>query len=103
MGFFDLFRKAVPVKCYDLDELAKILEWHRSQYLSRIADVEFPVTVVTNGIFDAVENGPKVLYFIVHIPYIDYKGLREKFIESEAFDPILQQEALTQIMDRGLS
>jgi len=100
---FDLFKKSVPVKCYDLDELAKILDWYRAQYLSRMADVEFPVTAVTNGIFNAYEHGPQVLHFVVHIPYSEYKVLREKFIESEVFDPILKQQPLAQILNRSLS
>lgn len=100
---FDLFKKPVPVKCYNLEELAKILDWYRAQSLGRMAEVEFNVVAVTNGILSAYEHGPKILYFVVHIPYSDYKALREKFIQSESFDPILQQEPIAKILGRPLS
>jgi hypothetical protein len=94
---FDLFKKDVQVKCYDLDELAKILNWYRAQHFSMMADKAFNVTAVITGI---LQEEQAVEYFIVSIPYGNYKHLREKFIESEAFDPILQQRAFSEILGR---
>jgi hypothetical protein len=44
----------------------------------------------------------EVMYFEVTVPYYQYKQLRDSYIEKEAFDPILEQRAFAEIMDRDL-
>ena len=99
---FDLFKKDIVVKCYNLEELAKLLDWYRAQYLNKMADTQFPVTAVTNGIFSAYENGPQVLYFEVSIPYIIFKKMKDEFIEKECFDPVLEQRAMAKLLGRDI-
>jgi hypothetical protein len=94
---FDLFKRDVQVKCYDLDELAKLLNWYRAQRFSHMAETQYPVTAVITGILNEQQA---VKYFIVRIPFTDYKKLRDKFIESEAFDPILQQRSFSEVLGR---
>ncbi len=60
---------------------------------------EFNVNTVITSIF-AEEQ--KVLYFEVEIPYSMFKPLREKLLEQEAFDPVLEQRSFAQILGRDL-
>lgn len=95
------FKADVKVKCYSNEELAKLLAWYRLQKgLAGISDTAFYVKVHIRGVFDEYENGAGVTCFEVSIPHYMYKNLRDKFIQAESFDPVLQQRAFNEILGR---
>jgi len=97
-----LFKKAKIVKCYTPEELGKLLAWMRS--FSGLAGLNYQRYEVTAVMaMQYWDNPQEVLYFEVRVPYYIYKKLREKYIERESFDPILELSPVTNgVLERGL-
>lgn len=97
---FDLFKKDIVVKCYDVEELAKLLAWMRDQYgLVEMTRKNFNVSAVMTSIFNEEQF---VTHFEVAVPYHMYKPLREKAIEKEVFDSVIEQRSVAEILGRSL-
>lgn len=95
------FKKPIKVKCYDTEELGKLLNWlRRDTGLSEMNRQRYPVTAVMA--MQYWDDPNELMYFEVEVPYYQYKQLREKYIEREAFDPILEQRVFSEIMNRDL-
>jgi hypothetical protein len=94
-------KKPIKVRCYTSEELGKLLDYQRSQWgLSHLHAQRFGVTAVLA--MQYWKHPDRVMYFEVEIPHSMYKKLREKFIEKEVFDPVLEQRAFSQILGREL-
>lgn len=93
-------KKPVVVKCYSQEELGKLINWMRldEALLSQMNRQRYSVTAVMSMSY--WDNSNQLLYFEVSVPYHQYAKLREKFIQDEAFDPILQQRPFNQILGR---
>lgn len=97
------FKPDVKVKCHSNEELANLLSWYRLQLgLYGVSVRSFEVTVEIRNIFDELENGNGVVGFEVSIPYRHFKELKKKHIQQEAFDPVLEQRAISEILGRDL-
>jgi hypothetical protein len=92
-----LFKKPVIVKCYNKKELGNLLDWLRADTgLAELNRQRYSVTAVMA--MQYWDNPTEVLYFEVHVPYYKFKKLRNRFIEKESFDEILEQRAFDQIL-----
>jgi hypothetical protein len=94
-----IFKKPIIVKCYNNEELGKLINWLRiDEGLSAIHQQRYTITVVMP--MQYWDHQDRVMYFEVAVPYYRYKKLGEQFIEEEAFDPILEQRAFDSILTR---
>lgn len=93
-------KKPVVVKCYSQEEVGNLLDWLRADqgYLSEMHRQRYTVTAVMAMSY--WDNPQQLLYFEVTVPYYQYTKLREKFIQQESFDPILEQRVFNQILGR---
>lgn len=101
MGLFKR-KKPVVIKCYNKEELGKLIDWMRADqgYLSEMNRQRYSVTAVMAMSY--WDNPQELMYFEVAVPFWQYQKLREKFIQREAFDPILQQQSFNQILGREI-
>jgi hypothetical protein len=94
-----LFKKPVVVKCYNKEELGKLVNWlRRNEGLAALNRQRYSVTAVMA--MQYWDNPNEVLYFEVSVPYYEYKKIRERFIRNEAFDSILEARAFDEILGR---
>jgi hypothetical protein len=95
------FKKPVVVKCYNRNELGNLLNWLRHDTgLVELNRQRYPVTAVMA--MQYWDNPTEILYYEVSVPYYMFKKLRESYIEKEAFDPVLEQRAFSEILGRDL-
>jgi hypothetical protein len=94
-------KKPVVVKCYNQEELGKLINWMRADegLLSQMNRQRYSVVAVMAMSY--WDNPDQLMYFEVTVPAYQYAKLRETYLQKEAFDPILEQRAFSEILGRG--
>ena|ERR1041384_7886456 len=91
------FKKPVIVKCYNKDELGKLLNWLRLDTgLSQLNRQRYTVTAVMA--MQYWDNPDEVLYFEVSVPHYMFKKIKAEYIKQDAYESIIEQRAIARIL-----
>ncbi len=95
-------KKPVVIKCYNKDELGRLLNWLRLDTgLSQLNRQRYEVVAVMA--MQYWDNPDELLYFEVSVPYSLFKKMREDYFKQDAINDVLEQRAIAQILHRGSS
>jgi len=95
-----VFKKPIKVRCDTTEELGRLLDWLRTDSgLSELNRQRYAVTAVMA--MQYWENPHELMYFEVTVPYYIYKKQRDKFVQTEVIDRVLQQRVFSEILGRS--